>query len=223
MKKIIFFLLISISSLSAIAQNQTLGFQMGMNTTSVKDYDSEVNSEGQTQLIVGISYNRNLYRKFILGMDALYAQQSYLVKKYYFSTLYPTVTEASDVFKYHYLSFPIKIGYEFGRKFKVIPQIGIVPSVLLKAESSTPQFNLVDSVTQVTAKVKDITSGESGFVLGWMIALEMDYALSNKLLFTTSLADYKNLKISTRTTNSGSISFASFALTVGLKYSLGKP
>jgi hypothetical protein len=112
------------------------------------------------------------------------------------------------------------VGYEMGGKLKIIPRIGIIPSVLIQAKMITPKF---DSHGNVTGH-ETIDAGDfvSKFDFGGLIELGFERSLSDKLLLCPSLT-YKH-SITTFSNadyfDGGKMRHYGLSIAVGLKYQL---
>ena len=220
MKKILLILFISIS-ISAFGQKHFLGVQAGLSLTNLTAKDIFNDTEMRTGFIGGINYQLKIFEKYQIGIDALYSQQGFIDKMVYVDE-YGNETGGDEKFKfnYDYFNFPIKIGYETGNKTKIIPRIGIVPSILLKAETIMPRFDSNGNViNHETVDTKDYVSK---FDLGGIVELGFERKLSDNILLCPSLTYKHSLTTFSNSDyfDGGKMRHYGFSLSVGLKYGL---
>ena len=82
----------------------------------------------------GFTYDLKLPNKYRIGVDVLYAQQGFSDNFIFTDNNGVFIGEEKTEMNYSYLIFPIKFGCEFGNRIRLIPKIGIVPAILIKAE-----------------------------------------------------------------------------------------
>ena len=217
---VIFFILISTF---ALGQNHFVGFQAGLNLTSVTPKGDLENSSMRTGFIGGITYDFKFSNKYQIEFDALYSQQGFTDKMIMVEDGQVRVGEENYKVKYDYLSFPIKIGYGIGAKTKIIPKIGIIPAFLVSAKLSYPKFDNNGEITgRDSENHKDFVSN---FDFGGLIEVGIEKELPNNLIFCSainykhSLTTYYNSDYFDRYDDQGRKHYG-FSLSVGLKYRL---
>jgi hypothetical protein len=203
MRQFLSILFILISTF-AIGQNHFVGFQSGLNFTSVKPNEDLKNSSMKTGFIGGVTYDLNFSNRYQIGVGVLYSQQGFNDQPIFVEGENVNVLDEKIKIKYDYLSIPIKIGYEMGNKIKIIPKIGITPAIL------------------VNAKHEDYVSK---FDFGGLIEVGVENDLSeNIILFSAlsykqSLTNYFNSDYFDRYDDTARKHFG-FSLSLGLKYRL---
>ena len=221
MRQILIFSFILISSV-AFGQKHLIGIQGGLNLTHFTSKEGFGDTQMRTGFIGGITYDLKLTEKYRIGVDILYSQQG-ATSKYLFTNDEGVFTgEEKTEMYYDYLSVPIKFGYEFGNSTRLIPKIGIVPAIAIKAGIMAPT---VDGNGTVTGQETiDHMDNVSKFDFGGIVEFGIETDLSENLIFCSNL-NYKH----SLTTFSNSNYFEGqdmrhygFSVSVGIKYSLNK-
>ncbi len=220
MKKVLLILFILIS-ISAFGQKHFIGVQAGINLTNLTAKDIFNDTKMRTGFIGGVSYELKFSKKYQFGIDALYTQQGFIDKMIYVDD-YGNETGNNENFKfnYDYFSIPLKVGYEKGEKIKIIPRIGVVPSILLKAETIMPKFDSTGSVIgHETVDTKDYVSK---FDLGGLVELGFERKLSDNILLCPSLTYKHSLTTFSNSDyfDGGNMRHYGFSISIGLKYGL---
>jgi len=128
-------------------------------------------------------------------------------------------------FNYDYLSFPVKIGLNRGRKIYGFLNTGLIPSILINAWATEPYYSNHEYSGMETTNVK---SKVTKFDIAGLVEIGGGYKFKDKYLLFTSFvfqrnftkitnADYYSLSHST-----GSERHYGFTLTLGLKCALTK-
>jgi len=221
MKQILIFIFISISYF-AFGQNQFIGLQGGLNLTNFTSKESFQNTEMKTGFIGGITYDLMLTEKYVLEIDILYSQRGVTDQFSIIDDYGQYAGQVETEMNYDYLSFPVKIGYKLGNKLKIIPRIGIVPAIAIKAEITSPS---VDRGGEMIGKETiDHMDFVSKFDFGGIVELGFETDISENFVFNSNL-NYKH----SLTTFSNSDYFDGqdmrhygFSVAVGIKYRLNK-
>ena len=219
MKQIPIFLFILISSV-ALGQNQLIGIQGGLNFTNFTSRSEWANTSTKTGFVGGITYNFMLTEKYRIGIDILYSQRGVTDKMILRDGYGMDIGEVNIEMNYDYMSIPIKFGYELGNKIRLIPKIGIVPAIAIKAEITVPTFNENLMVTgKETIDHKDYVSK---FDFGGIVEIGLERDMSKNVILCSNV-NYKH----SLTTFSNSDYFDGsnmrhygFSVTLGLKYLL---
>lgn len=156
-------------SLPVFAQNHFVGIKGGVSWTDVitENYPLD-DMSNRTGFTGGLSYQYMLQKGFYLGADLVYAQKGYQVGLTFVDSngnIYGNVagSDAPVEFDFDYLSLPLKVGFAFGNKFGGFANVGLVPSVLIKAQTTTPAFPSVGE--QTYENTKDLTQYDIGALL----------------------------------------------------------
>jgi hypothetical protein len=203
MRQFLSFLFILISTF-ALGQNHFVGLQSGLNFTSVKPNEDLENSSMRTGFIGGVTYDLKFSNRYQIGIGLLYSQKGFNDKPIYVEDENVYVLDEKIKMNYDYLSFPIKFGYEMGNRIKIIPKIGIIPALLVKANH------------------KDYVSK---FDFGGLFEVGIENDLSDKIVlcsalsYNQSLTNYFNSDYFDRYDDSARKHYG-FSLSVGFKYRL---
>lgn len=164
------------------SQDHFLGLKGGVNWTDIQMTNLPKNNDFRQGIHSGITYQYSLNKNYNIGVDFLYYQKGFSNKVIFTDELGNSTGEESILrFNYDYLSFPIKWGYEIGKKFSGFANLGIVPSYLISSNVITPEINefLKEETHYTTDKV-------NRFDLGAMIEMGAKYRILPHLLFTAS-------------------------------------
>jgi hypothetical protein len=208
---------------TVFAQKQILGFNVGISTSNIKtdnDYFTDVNNilsfNGQ------LSYHLQLTSNLTLNSGIEYARLGFikdLGQIQFGDELANDVSGSNDPslnkdyevnYIFNYISVPIAIGYSFGEKLKLNPNVGIVNSFLISGKEVLGDHEY------------DASENISSFNFSVMLGLRVLCPISNK--FSLQLdSTYKNglsdvYKSDFR--DGENIKHRSIALGVGVLYSL---
>jgi hypothetical protein len=221
MRQILILLFILISYVTW-GQKHLIGVQGGLNFTNFTSKEGFANTTTKTGFIGGITYDLMLTEKYVLEIDVLYSQRGVNDQFSIIDDYGQYAGQVETEMNYDYLSFPIKIGYKLGNKLKIIPKIGIVPAIAIKAEITSP---FIDRGGEIIGKETiDHMDFISKFDFGGIVELGFEKDLSENFVFNSNL-NYKH----SLTTFSNSDYFDGqdmrhygFSVTVGIKYRLNK-
>ncbi len=220
MKTYLFFLLLFFA-IQSFGQKHFVGIQGGLNTTKYSAKESLSNTKYRSGFIGGLNYEFESKQKFRFGIDALYSQDGFKSETALLDD-YGNLTggEGDIKYNYNYFSLPVKIGYAIGNDIKIIPRIGITPSLLSSAKVVVPQFNMNGEHTG--NKSFDVKNDVKKFDIGGVIELGMESKLSKNILFSPIIAYKKSF-----TSFSGNDHFHDldmkhygFSITLAFKYQL---
>ena len=122
--------------------------------------------------------------------------------------------------KFHsdYLSFPLKIGYVLGDKFNGFAKVGICPSILISAQTTTPIINASGSITG--ENTFDSKNSLSKFDLGGLVELGAGYRIFENFDIFTSLMYSQSFTNYYKQMVNGTIRHSGLSVSLGLKYRL---
>lgn len=216
----IFTLSFILISTIAFGQKQFIGMQGGLNFTHFTSKESFEDTKSRTGFIGGITYDLMLSEKYRIGIDILYSQQGVFDKFILTDENGVFIGEEDTEMNYDYLSIPIKFGYELGNKIRLIPKIGIVPAISIKAEITSPTFDGNGMVTgKETIDHKDYVSK---FDFGGIVENGLERDMSKNVILCSNI-NYKHSF--TPFSNSdyfdgNNMRHYGFSVTIGLKYLL---
>jgi hypothetical protein len=123
---------------SILAQQHQLGLQVGMSSSFVSTDHSFIwgSTEYSKQVIVGLNYSYMAKGHIALGASVQYQQRGFLWDGIDDPFTFGPTNLPLAVFSYNYISVPLKIGYYSGRKLYGFFNVGMVPSLLVSAETS---------------------------------------------------------------------------------------
>jgi hypothetical protein len=119
-------------SLSSFTSSHFIGVQGGLNLFNA----SNINAQYKPGILAGLNYEYYLSEKYSIELGFLYSGQGYKTEvRVYDSTgvLLKTVDAKSKI---NYLLLPLKFGFRSGNKVFTFAKIGVVPGMLLNAETT---------------------------------------------------------------------------------------
>ncbi len=222
MKNILSLILILLT-IKATGQNHLIGVKGGINWTNIKSNNFRSQINYRTTLTPGITYEYCINKNFSVGADFIYNQRGFY-DDYNFTDEFgnPNGENYSVKYKYDYISLPLKAGFKFGTKFYGFTNIGIIPSLLVDAKTTMPNFNWDGSVEgNITYEVK---SRVSKFDFAGFAEIGGGCKLNERSYLYASFLLQRSF---TSITNSNYFEYSEIwhygmSLNVGLKYSLTK-
>jgi len=159
MKKLLLFILLA-SSLVAVGQKHFIGVRGGVNLSNVNQEYSVINTSSEPGFSGGLTYDFHFKEHITMGADLLYFQNGFGLKTFYLSTQPATIT---DSFNYNYLSLPLKSGITVGNTFSGFLNLGLIPSVILNAKTTTS--------SSMGSETWDVTDSATKFDLAGLIEM----------------------------------------------------
>jgi opacity protein-like surface antigen len=214
MRKFLLLILTGIS-FTVLGQENFIGIQSGLNLTNLTAVNKHINKNRQG-IIGGFNYEYKFKNNFVIGVNLLYIQQGYKEEYQVQDPLHIATIKSN----YDYFSFPIKFGYTLGHKFKGFANIGVCPSVLLKAEILIPKNELAYFMYGEDAF--GVQHNVSKFDLGGLIELGACYKLDDKFELFSSLGYRKSLTTFSNADyyETRKMRHFGYSLSIGLKYKL---
>ncbi len=214
MRKIIISFLL-ISTMPIFGQNHFIGIKSEINWTTVNSKYSFNNSDKRTGFSGGLTYQYIINNNFSLGLDLLYVQKGFKNDITFINPSgKPIGTGEDSDFSYDYLSFPIKAGYSIGNTISGFIYLGVVPALIVKAETIIPTFE--------GSETFNVKNKVTSFDFAGLIEVGASYAASNRLLIITSFAyQHSFTTLSNSDYFSGSnMKHYGITLSIGIKYAL---
>lgn len=223
MKKQLLFTLLTMTSLHLIGQNNWIGLKVGLNSTNTSsDFISSTNY-AKTGLSAGLTYEHACKGHLFFGADLIYNQRGFK-DDIIFYTIEGNTTGERYTLKYHYnyLSVPLKLGLTFGEKLCGFTNFGVIPSLLVKANTISPTFD--SNAQRIGDETIDVTNRASKFDFAGLIEIGAAYRINERYVFAASFSYQRSL---TTLTNAdyfanSTIKLHGMALNIGVKYALTK-
>ena len=166
-------------SVSAFAQNHFIGVKGGlnMNNAAAPNYDGTGSQVGYAG---GLSYSYQFAKHHVLEVEVIYIQKNFLTQ-IAFLDAFGRITGDNITIEssYDYVSLPIKRGIVFGKKVSGFANLGIVPSLLLAAESKIPAIEGADG-----ERTLDLKENTTKFDFGALVEAGANFQVQPGLLFT---------------------------------------
>ncbi len=147
--------------LGANAQNHFVGIDAGVYWSNVTSRNFADKTNYKTSFSGGLTYEYFFNKSLSIETGMIYNLRGFTVKTPVTDEAgNPTGEEMTVEDNYNYLSVPIKIGYTFGNKFFGFVKLGLVPAVLLDAQTIIPAINSDGENTgqqtiDITSKVRN--------------------------------------------------------------------
>ena len=216
MRKIIT-LLIVLFTVPVFGQNHFIGLKGGINRTNVISDNFLGDNDYRNGFIGGLTYEYEFKNKFHIGLDLVYAQKGFKNDIIFTDEIgNPIGEKATSDFNYDYLSLPIKGGFSIGNSFAGFLNIGVVPSLLINAETKIPTFENIDG------EIFDVTDKVTEFDFGGLIEIGGSYKFKERFLLFTSFAYQQSFMTITNKNyfSNGKAKHYGMTLSIGLKYAL---
>jgi len=217
------FIILTISTLKVAGQNHLIGVKGGANSTNITSSNFLSQSDSRTGLTAGLTYEFLFKNHFSIGADLIYNQRGFTNDLVFTDNLgNPTGEKYTTTFNYDYVSLPIKTGFNIGTKLYGFTNIGLIPSLLVDAKTTTPTFDTDAKFTGY--ETFDLTNRVSKFDFAGLVEIGGGYKFKERYWLFTSFSYQHSF---TTITNSeyfvnSKIRHNGMALTIGLKCALTK-
>jgi hypothetical protein len=157
------------------------------------------------------------------GADLIYNQRGFKDDIIFYDIEGNTTGEKYTLkYDYNYLSVPLKLGLTFGEKLCGFTNFGVIPSLLVKANTISPTFD--SNAQRIGDETIDVTDRASKFDFAGLIEIGAAYRINERYVFAASFSYQRSL---TTLTNAdyfanSTIKMHGMALNLGVKYALAK-
>jgi hypothetical protein len=186
-------------SIFTFGQSHFLGISGGTSWTKITSNFDVSDFNFRNSISGGIVYEYQFKNNFQIGADLLYAQRGFKNKIQFtdeFGNPYIPITTIEQ--HYNYVSLPIKCGLRIGKRFSGFFNIGVVPSLLLKAEVTT------SAIGNTPAQNNDISELVKKTDLAGLTEIGANFAINKEVLvfasfvYQNSLTTYYNNSINSK-------------------------
>lgn len=140
------FSMFSFLLLSVTAQNHFIGLKGGLGWMNVAPIGDKSKNEARSVFAGELTYEYFIDKNFSLGAGFIHDQRGFSYRDifYYDSPDRPNSNDHiyKNDYRFDYLSFPIKVGYNVGNRFYSFVNLGLGPSFMINAEVQTKRFDL---------------------------------------------------------------------------------
>lgn len=215
-----YFLLIifSLSVLRVSGQNHFIGIKGGASWVNLKSDFSEY-IQNQQFFNGGLTYDYRFMNGVNVSANIIFAQKGYSDEVIFVDASNETQYIVPIDNRFNYISFPVKAGYIIGEKFGGFLNVGLVPSILLKATFRVPRIAGISEAQEI-----EFTELASKFDLAGTIDLGFQYYLEKRTQIFI-MASYQHGFININSSEElayGKMKFSEILLSFGLKYNLTK-
>lgn len=183
MSKVISSIILLLFALPVIGKDQFFGMVGGLSKTSAITRNFFPDIDSRPGFSVGLSFENEIYKRFLFGMDLIYASRSFKSTEVYVSEIENHLGRNRQLwFDFNYFSLPIKGGLSFGEKGKGFFNFGFVPSLLINSFQSYPT-NTITIVNSYRGQ-ESVTP----FDLAGLIEIGGRFKFGKRGIFFTSLA-----------------------------------
>jgi len=221
MRNIILTLLATIS-ISASGQS-LIGIKGGLSFTNVSSSDFLENNNTRTGFSGGLSYEYFLKDNHSISVDFVINQRGFTNDIIFLDSQgNPTGQKSTVEFNYDYLSLPIKTGIYLGQKVSAFGNIGVVPSILVKAETIVLSYEA--GGIEYPGENYDVKERVNKFDFAGLIEIGANYKATNKLWLFSSLTYQYSFTTITNDDyfDDSKVKHYGLTLSFGLKYKLSK-
>ncbi len=222
MKHLFLFILIT-STLKVAGQNHFIGVKGGASRTNITSSNFVNQHDYRPGFTAGLTYEYLLKRHFTVGADLIHTQRGFTNDIVFTDKAgNPTGEKHTSKFNYDYTALPVKAGLNVGSTLYGFANMGVIPSLLGNARTTTPTIITDGKVTG--NETFDVTSRVSEFDLAGLVEIGGGYKIRNRY-WVFAAAEYQ--RSFTTITNStyfadSKIRHNGMALTMGLKCALTK-
>jgi len=221
--KNIFLIILTITAFNLAGQNHFIGVKGGFNMTNITTSNFIDQNDYRTGLSSGLTYEYLFKEHFSVGADLIYNQRGFTNDIIFTDDLgNPTGEKYVTRYDYDYVSLPLNIGFNIGNKFYGFTNIGVIPSLLADAKTTSPTFNTDREFTG--NETFDFTSQVTKFDLAGFAEIGGGYKFKNRFwLFTSFSYQYSFTTITNSEYFANSkVRHNGMTLKIGLKYALTK-
>lgn len=218
-------LFLTIATITVKGQIHFVGIQSGVNyTNALNDYFPKNRVHFRTGLVIGLTYDYQFGNNISIGTGIVYNQHGY-TRDWIFSPAY--TGESNDlifVYRVHrdFITLPLKIGFNYGKKLFVYGNIGLAPSVLVEAYDIYPKLDFNgNDIPERTVWNKDLVYRLD---IGGLVELGGGFKFANRFLLSTSIMYqhcFAPISNYDRSPDAEIIHYG-WALGLGFKYALAK-
>lgn len=133
-------ILLLLFSIASSAQKNLIGITTGMSFTNIRANEDYIqNTKDKKSFIFGFTYEHQGKKYFNYGFDVMYYQRGFQDKLRIPQLEYKIIVESDDklIHSYNYIALPLKCGFSTKNKFAPFINIGVIPSFILNAKTST--------------------------------------------------------------------------------------
>jgi hypothetical protein len=214
MKKIII-IIVALIMLKTYGQNHYLGIDAGIYMANIASKDFKPSY--RTTFAGGISYEYFFNKSVSVGAGAVYSLRGYTTKAVAADTM---SNGGKSKTKFDYISLPLKLGFTFGNKFFGFGKIGLVPAVLIKAQTTAPVMGADGEV--IENKTENLTNKIRRMDIGGIVEIGGGYNLTERCRVKVSFS-YQHSFSSITTDNyhpNSAIRNRGMSLSLGLAWAL---
>ena len=173
-----FFLLVTLAiSVAANGQTRYIGFQGGLSLANIHANDFYDNSSFKAGIVCEIDYKSSFSDRFNTTIGLSYFQNGFKDELIYQDMNGFEINHDEVRYVFDYLGLPIRFGIQAGKKIKGIVNVGVIPSLLVRAKDKFPDL---DFTIENDEHALDIRKYLSKFDLAGLVELGTEYDLSNK-------------------------------------------
>lgn len=222
MKQILLFSLI-FSYFSIYAQNHLVGLKGGASWTNIQATGFLTEVDTKLGMNLGLTYDYMLKKYLSIESGIIYDQRGF-TNEVIITNVEGAETGEKLTSKYNfdYVSIPLKIEYNYGKKAYFFGAIGVTPSYLVQAKMIIPSAEL-EGGTFFGQKI-DLTKDVNRFDLGGLAEVGFGYKFNEKLWLYSAFSYQRSFTSITNSNYLANSEIKHYGMNVnlGLKYALGK-
>jgi outer membrane protein W len=182
-------ILILLISSSSFAQRHLIGISTGVSLTNVRaneDYLQE--AKDKKSFTFGLTYEYQGKKNFNYGVDVVYYQRGFQSKLSIPQLEYISIVESDDklIHSYNYIALPLKCGFSTKNKFAPFINVGIIPSFVLNAKTSTEAEIVVEYWDSEFNR--DVSDYITNFDLAGLVEVGTNIQVSERTLLGVSFS-----------------------------------
>ena len=211
-------------TLTVNGQNHFIGIKGGVSLTNFKTTGFLNDENYRTCLATGLTYDYTFKKYFSTGLDIIYSQrginQSISLRDEEGNNM--GKAKAKIGYYYNYITFPLKLGINYGNKIYCFGNIGLIPAILVDAKFIIPTINFNGNT--FPKMIDNITKKVNSFDIGGFIEIGSGYKFYDRLLVYSSFLFHHSFTSITNQQYFTEIKIWHYGMTLslGLKYTLTK-
>lgn len=205
------------------AQNHLVGLKGGASWTNINATGFLTEVDTKLGMNLGLTYDYMLKKYFSIESGIIYDQRGF-TNEVIITNVEGAETGKSVTIRYNYdyLTIPLKIEFNYGKKIYFFGAIGVTPSILVKANWTFPAIEFNGEL--LNKKVFDETELVNRFDLGGLAEVGFGYKFNEKLWLYSAFSYQRSFTSITNSNYFANSEIRHYGMNanLGLKYVLGK-
>jgi hypothetical protein len=141
MKHFTAIIILTFINLKVSGQGHSIGIIGGASSSNVSSKSFPSNNGSRQAFTGGLTYSYVFKNHFTTGVDLISSQRGFTNDALLTDNTGNQVGKITSEFNYNYIALPVKAGYTLGAKLYGFGNVGVIPSMLIKAETISPKID----------------------------------------------------------------------------------